>query len=82
MERFMSGFIATTDNGSMFVQDIVNTVCFHLAERCVISLCMENGSAYVELTRNGRSVPLPDSTDKTLEQQINDALCVANGFDA
>ena len=39
---------------------------------------MERGAAWVMLhNQNGDFVELPDSTDKTLEQQVNDALCVA-----
>jgi hypothetical protein len=47
----------------------------------VLSLCMENGAAWVELgvDRIG-NVKLPDSADKTLINQINDALCVAIGW--
>jgi hypothetical protein len=63
------------------LQETANKVCRHLPENMVLSLCMENGAAWVELgvDRIG-NVELPDFADKTLIDQINDALCVANGW--
>jgi hypothetical protein len=79
----MRGFPAGTSEGKMFLSDVANTVCKHIPEGCHIQLCMENGSAYVELfDQGGNPWKLPDSADKTLEEQINDALCVANGWSA
>lgn len=69
--------LAERDSNSIDV--VANRVCKHIPGDCVISLCMENGAAWVELgkDRKGR-VDLPDSADKTLIEQLNDALCVAN----
>ena len=62
--------------------EIVNKICGHLQEHHIISLDMENGYAGVSLTdTEGNYIELPDSTDKTLIEQLNDALCVANGWD-
>jgi hypothetical protein len=66
------------------LDDAVNSVCRHLPDGYEIDLCMENGSAWVTLWRihvEGCGViDLPDSDDKSLIQQLNDALCVANGW--
>ena len=64
------------------LQDIANAVCRHTPPGYVISLCIEDGAAWVELGNDGEgSIKLPDSSDKTLLEQLNDALCVANGRD-
>lgn len=79
----MLEIMATTNDGSMSVLALTNAVCKHLPEGWQIHICMENGSAYVDLyDPRGHDVDLPDQADKTLEQQVNDALCVANGFHA
>ena len=40
---------------------------------------MENGAAWVSLVNaNDDDITLPDSTDMTIIEQLNDALCVAN----
>ena len=62
------------------VQEIAEKVCKNVPHDYIISLCMENGAAWVELEKLGRHIRLPDSADKTLVEQLNDALCVANGF--
>lgn len=59
------------------VQSIANKVCLHLPERSEIMLCMENGSASVEFILNGKRIYL-DWNDKTLIEQINEALCIAS----
>ena len=65
------------------LQAIANRVCQHCPSGYVISLCMEDGAAWVQLDK-GRAgfVGLPDAADKTLLEQLNDALCVANGWSA
>lgn len=71
----------STACGRMFLSDMANAVCKHLPEGWEISLAMENGAAWVTLeTPAGDYALLPDQADKTLEEQINDALCVANGW--
>jgi len=72
--------IATTDDGQMFVLGMANRVCQHLPDGWELRLCMENGSVWVSLIdEDGDEMELPDSADKSLEQQVNDALCVACG---
>lgn len=63
------------------MQDIVNKICGALPEGFEISLCMENGAAWVTLCNPvGELVDLPDAADTTIVQQLNAALCVTNGF--
>ena len=63
------------------MENIINKICKHLKCGFEIKLCMEDGAAWVELYNiNDEQVNLPDSTDKTIIEQLNDALCVANGF--
>lgn len=66
------------------MEDVINKICGHLPEGLEIQLCMENGAAFVTLLDrgNGSHIKLPDSTDKTIVEQLNDAMCVANGFEA
>lgn len=60
---------------------IIETICVHLPPGWVIGLYMEAGAAWVSLSDPVGNIPkLPDSTDKTLTEQLNDALCVANGW--
>jgi len=40
---------------------------------------MESGSVSIELIHDGYRVAVP-GTGKTLTEQLNDALCVANGW--
>ena len=57
------------------IQDLSNSVSGHLPDGHVVSLCIENGAAWVELFKAGvGAVPLPDSADKTILDQLNDAL--------
>jgi len=59
----------------------VEKICKHLPEGLEIQLCLESGAAWVTLIdEDGRYRPLPDQTDKTITEQLNDALCTANGF--
>ncbi len=60
--------------------ETINKICGHLPEGYIISLNLENGSAWVELLDSNGNYVLPDTTDKTIIEQLNDALCVANGF--
>jgi hypothetical protein len=70
-----------TDDGQMFVLAMANRVCQHLPDGWELRLCMDHGAAWVELSdMNGDEWVLPDAADKTLEQQVNDALCVARGW--
>jgi len=61
------------------MEDIINKICQQIPAGYVISLNMENGAAWVSLVNtNDDDIELPDSTDKTIIEQLNDALCVAN----
>jgi len=66
------------------LQGIANSVCQHCPPEYEIRLCMEDGCAsvelwYIEASMDSR-IDLPDSADKELLEQLNDALCVANGW--
>ena len=68
--------------GQIPAQIVANRVCEHLPEGYVLSLAMENGAAWVELVdADGNYVALPDSAEKNIDEQINDALCVACGIE-
>jgi hypothetical protein len=63
------------------LQGIANKVALHTPKGYVISLCIEDGAAWVDLGKDFEgSIQLPDSADKNLLEQLNDALCVANGW--
>ena len=63
------------------LQDIANKVSKHTPKGYVISLCIEDGAAWVELGKDfAGNIQLPDSADKNLLEQLNDALCIANGW--
>ena len=63
------------------LQDIANKVSLHTPKGYMISLCIEDGAAWVELGKDfAGNIQLPDSADKNLLEQLNDALCVANGW--
>ena len=60
---------------------MVEKCCLHIPEGYEIRLCMEEGSAWVELWLPGENkTELPEPADKTLLEQLNDAICVANGW--
>ena len=60
--------------------EIVNKICNQLPEGWLISLEMESGAAWVDLYEGSGIVELPDPTDKTIIEQLNDALCMSKGF--
>lgn len=63
------------------VKDVANTVAQFLPLGYTLSLRVERDEAWVEVTDPREvPVPLPDAADKSLYQQINDALCVACGW--
>ena len=60
----------------------VNNCADKLPKGYVVKLCIENGSAWVELYDDqDQEIILPDSTDKNLQEQLLDALVTANGDD-
>lgn len=65
----------------MKLYETVNKICGALPEGWVINLCMENGSAWVECFNPDGSIQQLPETDQGLEEQLNDALCVANGWE-
>lgn len=72
--------ISTTMNGQMFVRDLANRVCQYLPDGWELRICMENGAAWVTLRNPDEyDIELPYSSGESLEQQVNDALCVALG---
>lgn len=63
------------------LQAIANRICQHCPPGFVVSLCMEDAAAWVQLGEDRKGlVGLPDNPDGTLLDQLNDALCTANGF--
>jgi len=68
---------------ALTVQEIANTVARFLPPGYTLSLRIEHGAAWVEVTNeHSFPVPLPDAADKSLYQQINDGLCRACGWPA
>ena len=62
---------------------VAERVCRHLPEDRVASLHFERGAAWVELEDlDGKGQQLPDPADKSLRDQLNDALVAANGWTA
>ena len=65
----------------MDLQSLANAACRHLPEGWMINVCMENGAGWVELhDPDGKEADFSCDVEKTLEEQVNDALCFANGF--
>ncbi len=62
------------------LQKIANLICMYTPSGFIISLRIEEGSAWVELEGPNGSISLPGLADKNLMDQLNDALCIANGF--
>ena len=63
------------------LEEMVNAICKHIPHGYIVGLEMENGSAVVYLTDpGGEYVKLPDAADKTITEQLNDALLAANGW--
>jgi hypothetical protein len=73
--------VEVKDGAALTVQEIANTVAQLLPLGYTLSLRIEQGAAWVELTDPREvPVPLPDAADKNLYQQINDGLCRACGW--
>lgn len=69
------------DGDALSVHDVANTVAKFIQIGYTLTLHIERGSAWVELTGPREApVPLPDAADKSLYQQINDGLCRACGW--
>jgi hypothetical protein len=66
------------ETSKMSLLDTIQRVCQDLPEDFVVTINMENGSAWIELVdADGQMCRLPDSTDKTLQMQLNDAFSEA-----
>ena len=62
------------------IETVANHVCRLLPPGWELRLCMENGAAWVTLHNpDGDCIETPDSADKSLEQQVDDALRVVIG---
>ena len=68
--------------------ETINRICAQLQPGWMIELCMTHGEVQdgggptVELVDpENRLLNLPDPSDKTIIEQLNDALCVAKGFE-
>jgi hypothetical protein len=56
----------------------IEDVCRAIPDDMMINICMENGAAFVTLGCDHVGyIELPDSSDKSLVEQLDDALCVA-----
>ena len=64
----------------MDINDIINKICKHLPKGYELSLIMKNGSTQIEMYNGWTKIELGDSADKSLVEQLGDALCIANGF--
>jgi len=63
------------------LQDIVNKVAEFTPKGYVISLCIDGGDSWVELGKDfSGDIQLPDSAGKNILEQLNAAICVANGW--
>ena len=61
--------------------ELVNRICQHIPKGFKISLTMEQGAAWVTLTNDNKmKIHHIDGIDQTLEEQLNEALNIANGF--
>lgn len=63
------------------LQDFLNLAARHIPDGYRILIGVENGAAWVNLQNDDEDyLALPDSADKSIVEQVNDALAVANGF--
>ena len=66
-------------NSTEPLQSIANDICQHLPDCYTVSLCMEEGAAWVTLRRrNVGMIELPDPVDKSLIEQLRDAVLCAH----
>lgn len=57
---------------------IAEYICSELPEGCIVSVRFEKGSAWVDFYDNSKGyVPLSDSADMNLIEQIKDAIEIA-----
>ena len=61
--------------------EIVNRICSQLPSGWIITLEMEKDSAWIDLEGPlGEYSSWQDLTDKTIVEQLEDALCMAKGW--
>jgi len=74
----LAPYTGTAVAETMTLADAANAVCGHVPHGYLVLLCMENGAAFVMLSDpQGIDVAIPDTADKTLAEQINDAVRAA-----
>jgi hypothetical protein len=64
------------------IEGAINGICEHLPDGWVIKLCAEKGAAWVECWGPGGGSQLPDSADKDLWEELNDAFKMVLGKDS
>ena len=64
------------------IDTVANEICRDIPDGYELRLCMERGAAWVTLhDEEGDLISLPDAADKTLAEQLAEALIVArNGW--
>lgn len=63
------------------LQDIVNALSRHIPKGFVISICIEDGEVWVQLKNSDSEyVDRLPSQNRTLLEQLNNALCIALGW--
>lgn len=66
------------------LDQVANAVANFLPPGFEARVCIERGAGWIELLDDNQCdrVRLPDAADKSLAQQLNDALCIALGWKA
>lgn len=72
---FIDGLVQVEFNQADGLGDIANHVCKELPEGFRLSLCMENGAAWIDLTdANGDRADLNNSGRSSLAEQIKEGV--------
>ena len=68
------------DTSYIPLQDVAEIVCKHLPVGYQIAIIMEKDAAWVDLIDTyGNTIDI-DGADRSLYEQVNEAICNANGF--
>lgn len=62
------------------MEETINKICGQLPEGFIVNIGMENGAAWVELITPEGLIRDIDGGGQTITEQLNEALCMANGF--